>query len=100
MLAAGRPRRSLGLVDDVVVDERRGVDDLDDRSELYRALALVAEELGGEQQQRRTDSLSPAGAQVFADLRDRGDIRDRVASELFFDREQCRRAEDRRFLSR
>ena len=87
MLAAGRPRRSLGLVNDVVVDERRRVDDLDHRSELDRAIALVAEQLGGEQQQRRTDSLSPAGAQVLANLRDRGDVRDRVTSELFFDRD-------------
>jgi hypothetical protein len=52
----------LGLVNNVVVDERCGVDDFDDRSELYRALALVAQEFGGEQQQRRTDSLAPAGA--------------------------------------
>ena len=69
------------------MDERRGVDDFNDRSELYRAFALVAEQLGREQQQRWTDSFAPAGAQVLADLRNRGDVRDRIASELFFDRD-------------
>ena len=38
---------SLGLVDDVVVDQRRGVNDFDDRGELDRARAFVAEQLGG-----------------------------------------------------
>jgi len=52
----------LGFVNNVVVDKRRGVDDLDNRRELYRAIALVTEKLGGEQQQRWTDSLSAAGA--------------------------------------
>jgi len=68
------------------VNERRGVDDLDDRSELDRALAFVAEEFGGEQQERGTNALAAAGAKVFADLGDGGDVRDRVASELLFDR--------------
>src|SRR5208282_4744885 len=71
-VGGGTAAADLGLVNDVIVDERRRVDDLNDGGELYRALALVAEELGREQQQRWTDSLAPAGAQVLADLRNRG----------------------------
>src|SRR5208282_1525573 len=86
-VGGGTAAADLGLVNEVIVDERRRVDDLNDGRELYRALALVAEELGREQQQRWTDSLAPAGAQVLADLRNRGNVRDRIAPELFFDRD-------------
>ena len=61
------------------------MDDLDYRRQLYRALALVTEQLGREQQQRRANSLSAAGAEVLANLCNRRNVRDRVASELVFD---------------
>ncbi len=38
---ASRPRRSSALVDDVVVDERGGVNELDDRAVQHRAVAAV-----------------------------------------------------------
>ena len=50
-------------------------------------LALVAEKFGGEQQKRGTNPLAAAGAQIFADLRDGRDVRDCVATELLFDRD-------------
>jgi len=67
------------------VNERRGVDDLDDRSELDRALAFVAEELA-ESSRSADECACRRRAKVFADLGDGGDVRDRVASELLFDR--------------
>src|SRR6266436_248795 len=84
-VGGGTAAPELGFVNNVVVDKRRGVDDLDNRRELYRAIALVAEKLRGEEQQRWTDSLSPTGAQVLANLRDRRDVRNRIATELLFD---------------
>ena len=75
----------LGFVNNVVVHERRRVDDFYHCAQPHGPAPGVSEELGGKQQQRRTDSFSTAGAQVLADLRDRRDVRDRVASELLFD---------------
>ena len=49
-ICGGTAPADLGFIDDVVVDERRGVDDLDDGSEFYRAFAFVTEQFGGEQQ--------------------------------------------------
>ena len=78
----------LRFIDNVVVNQRRGVDDLDHRAQTNRAAALVVEQLRGKQQQRRADSLAAAGAQVFADLGDRADVRDRVAPELVLKRDE------------
>ena len=84
-VGGGAAAARLGFVDDVVVDERRGVDDLDHRSQLDRALAGVVHQLAGEQQQRRTQPLAAAGAEVLADLRDRPHAGHGVAAELALD---------------
>jgi hypothetical protein len=76
----------LGFVDDVVVNERCGVDDLDDSRELYGTFALVPEKLSREQQQRGTNTLAAAGTQIFTNLGYGGDVRDCVASKFVFDR--------------
>src|ERR1700688_3790804 len=60
-IGGGPAAASLGLIDDVVMNERRGVNNFNDRGELYRATALVVKKFGGEQQQRGADSLAPAG---------------------------------------
>jgi hypothetical protein len=79
---------------------RSGVNDLDDGREFDRSITLVAEQLGGEQQQRGTNSLAAARTKIFANLRDRSYIRNRVVSELIFDRDNVVAQQDRRFLSR
>ena len=84
-VGGGTAAANLRLVNDVVVNQRGGVDDLNHRRELDRARAFIAEELRGEQQQRGAYALAAAGAQVFADLGDGGDIRDGVLPELFLD---------------
>ena len=63
----------LGLIDDVVMDERRRMDDLDHGSEPHRALSPVVEQLRRKQQKRRADALATAVAQIFSDLGDRLD---------------------------
>jgi len=78
----------LSFVNDVVVDQGRGVNDLDHCPEFYGTPSLVVEQLSGQQQQHRTDTLSPALAQVFPNLRDGFDSGDRVAAELALDRGQ------------
>ena len=62
----------LRVVDDVVVDQRRGVDELDDRRVQHRALALVAAEPRRHQQHGRADALAAARLDVFADARESG----------------------------
>ena len=57
-----------GLVDDVVVQQGRGVDELDHRGQQDRALAPVAAQPAGQQQQRGPDALAAALADVAADL--------------------------------
>ena len=84
-VGGGTAAAGLGVVDDIVVDERGGVDDLDDGSELHRAIASIAEEFGGEQQERGADALAAASAQILADFGDGGDVGDGVAPELPFD---------------
>ncbi len=86
-VGGGTAAANLGLVDNVVMDEGSGVDNFNYGGELYRALALVSQEFGGEQQERRTQPFASSGAQVFSDLGDGGDVRDGVAAKLFFNRD-------------
>ena len=75
----------LRLVDDVVVNERRGVNELENRRVEHRALARVASHASGHQQHRRTDPFPAAVPNVVADRRDEGDLRLHVPGELAFD---------------
>ena len=54
------PAAHSAVVDDVVVDERRRVDELHDGRVQHRALALVAAEPRGHQQHGRADALAAA----------------------------------------
>ena len=78
----GAAAPGLGLVDDVVVHQRRGVNDLDHRAQADGAAPLVVEQFRRKQQQRGTDALAAATAQIFANLGDGFDARDRVPPEL------------------
>jgi hypothetical protein len=84
-VGGGTAAACLGFVDDVVVDQGRGVNDLDHRAQLDGALAVVVQQLGGEQQQGRAQALAAAGAQIFADLGNGPHAGDRVAAELALD---------------
>ena len=64
--AASAPE--LRPVDDVVVEQGRGVDELDDHRELDVPVARVAERTRGEQHQQRTQSLAAASDDVLGDL--------------------------------
>src|SRR6184192_3201973 len=61
--AAARER----FIDDIVVYQRGGVDDLNDRSQPYCALTVVSAQFCREQKQRRANALSPTLAQIFTD---------------------------------
>ena len=70
------PAPHLGAVDDVVVDQRRRVEELHDgRHADHRLVRLLAEDFGGEHQQGRADTLAPGLAQVAPDVRDDLNIR-------------------------
>ena len=86
-LGVGRrtPAPRLGLVDDVVVNQRGGVNDLDHRAQPDGALAGVVHQLAGKQQKGRAQALAAARAKVLADFGDRPHARDGVAPELALD---------------
>ena len=69
-------------VDDVVVHQRRGVDELHDRGVQHRAIAGVAAQAGGHQEDRRPHALAAALLDIAAHLRNQRDARLDVADEL------------------
>ena len=75
----------LRLVDDVVVHQGGGVNDLHHSAELDGALAAIVHQLAGEQQQGRAQALAATGTQIFADFRNGPHARYGVASELALD---------------
>ena len=80
------PAAHVGIVDDVVVDERGGVDELDHRGVEDRARAGVAAQPRGHQQHRRAHALAAALLDVAADLGDDADLRLDLPLELALDR--------------
>jgi hypothetical protein len=63
------------------------MNNLDHRRKPYCSSALVPEQFRGEQQQGRTNALAATCPQVFADLGNGSDVRDRVLAELLLDRD-------------
>ncbi|MNC85374.1 hypothetical protein D3C83_09690 [compost metagenome] len=66
----GLPAPQAGFVHDVVVQQRRGMDELDHRGKLVAVRAAVAESARGEQQQHRAQALAPAANDVLRHLAD------------------------------
>src|SRR5258708_11454641 len=64
------------------MNQRRGVNDFHHGAQFHRAPAFIIEKLRGKKKHRRADALAAASSQVFADLGDGGDARNRVAAEL------------------
>ena len=81
---ASRPRRRSAVVDDVVVDERRGVDELDDGGVEDRAVAgVTAQAAPPSSSTAGRMRLPPAGAGcALTDLRDQRDPRLHVPREF------------------
>ncbi len=73
------------VVDDVVVDERRRVDEFDHRRVENRAIAVVAAQARRHQQHGRTDALAAARPDVLPDLRNQLDLRLHVPREFPID---------------
>jgi hypothetical protein len=88
----------VGVVDDVVVDQRRGVDKLDHRGVADRLIAVVAGQPRGHQQQGGPHPFAAAGLDVAADLGDQLDLRVDLPREFDVDLLQVRadRLEDLR----
>ena len=78
----------LGVVDDVVVDERRGVDELHDRRVQLGVFALVAAEARRHQQDCGAHALAAALLDVLPDLGDERDLRLQVTAKLALDPDQ------------
>ena len=71
----------LGIVDDVVVQQRRRVDHLDDRRQRVPIGALVPAGARGEQDQRRPQALASPADDVLGDLADQCDVRTEALPE-------------------
>ena len=76
VIAPARIRRGAATarvraIDHVIVNQRGAVNHLDDRAQRNRALAAIAARSRSEQQQRGTQPLAAAFAQVAADFSDR-----------------------------
>jgi hypothetical protein len=81
------PSPEFCIVNDVVVHQRRCMNNFDHRCKPYRSRALVPKQFGGEQKQGWTNALAAARPQVFPDLGDGGNVRNRVLPELLLDRD-------------
>src|SRR3989442_8244554 len=73
------------LVNHVIVNERRGLEKLDDGAEAEGGSALVPAHLAREQHQRRPDPLAAVQVQVLTNLRDGAHTRGGLLRELFLD---------------
>ncbi len=70
LLAAARA----GSVDDVVVQQRRSVDELDRRGELLVARSGIAKQAAAGERQHRAHALAAAGDQMAGELGDQRDL--------------------------
>ena len=72
----------LRIIDDVVVHQRRGVNEFDHRGVENRAIALISAQSGRHEQDRRAHPFAAAGLNVTADLRNDVDLRLDMTDEL------------------
>ena len=80
------PAPHIRIVDDVVVHQRRGVNELDDGGVEHGARPGVAAQARAHQQHRRAHALAAALQQVVADLRNDVDLRLDLPRKLALDR--------------
>ena len=69
-VGGGTPATQLGEIDDVIVEQGRGVEQLDRGTDLDAARSGVAAQLGAEQQQGRAQPLATGAEHVLAHQRD------------------------------
>ena len=93
----------LSLIDDVIVHQRRGMNDLDDRAQTHRAASLIMEQFGGKKKKCGTYAFAAAIPQIFSDLGDGLHTRHGIGilpKLALRAPQQDRRAADRRLLFR
>jgi hypothetical protein len=66
------------------VNQRGRIYDFDHRTQANCPSAVIIEEFRRQQQKGRTDSLAPAGAQIFPNLGDGANARDRIPAKFVF----------------
>src|SRR3546814_20810803 len=69
------PAAQVGTVDDVVVEQGRGVDELDRGGKLAVAAARIVEKLRRGERQHRPHPFAPAGDQMAGEFGDQRDFR-------------------------
>src|SRR5207247_3888432 len=96
------PAPEIRIIDDVVVNERRGVDELHDGRVQCAAVAAVARQARCHEQDSRTETLAAARSNVLTDRRDQIDVRLEMPLEFAIDLVEvgAYRFEDRREIRR
>ena len=69
-IGGGPAAPCLGFVDDVVVHQRGGMNNLDHGAQSYGAASSVIEQFGGKKKQSGTDALAASRAQILTNLGD------------------------------
>ncbi len=82
------PAPHFGVVDDIVMHQRGGVNQFDDGTEPIGDFTPVAACLCGQKQEGRPDPLAPAVVHVFADAVNQMDIGSRMAGQFLLHQHQ------------
>src|ERR1022692_1932544 len=82
----GTAAARLGLVNDVVMRQRGGVNDLDIGAQPHCSPSLVVKQFGRKEKKRRTNPLAAAVPQILPNLSDRLHARDGILPELSLQR--------------
>jgi polyisoprenoid-binding protein YceI len=84
-IGGGETAAEIGIVDNIIVEQGRRVNEFDHAGQGDMAVAPVPAQPGSKQQQGRPDPLTAAGEDVLSHLADQRDIRLEVLFELLFD---------------
>jgi hypothetical protein len=84
-----RPAAGVGVVDEVVVQQRRGVQQFDGEGDLHADVLVGADEVGGEEGEGGAEPFPAGGDQVLPDRFDEGDVAADDVGDAAFERRQA-----------
>jgi hypothetical protein len=97
-VGGGTPAARVGAINDIVVNQRRGVNQLDDRAQTYGALSAIARVARGEKKEGRAQALSATTQKIAGDFGDRLVGRFILQPDFLFDLEEVVADQVKQFL--